>query len=77
VAFYAGDYAAAIKALQRANLSDPFIQCLMGQAYEAAGDRKNALDYYSKAANTTAHSVPAAYARPFARRKLEPGSAAK
>lgn len=77
VAFYAGDYPAALAALERASASDPFIQCLMAQTYEAIGNREKALEYYRVAANSTAHSVPAAYARPFARRKIEAGSASK
>jgi tetratricopeptide (TPR) repeat protein len=71
VAFYAGDYPAALTALGRASLADPFIQCLTGQTYEAMGNREKALEYYRRAANSRAHSVPAAYARPFATRKLE------
>jgi tetratricopeptide (TPR) repeat protein len=77
VAFYAADYPAALAALQRASPADPFIQCLTAQTYEALGDREKALEYYRKAANSTAHSVPAAYARPFARRKLESGIGSK
>ena len=71
MAFYAGDYPAALTALVRASLADPFIQCLTGQTYEAMGNREKALEYYRRAANSRAHSVPAAYARPFATRKLE------
>ena len=71
VAFYSGDYVKALAALQLASAADPFIQCLTAQTYEAMGNREKAIEYYRKAANTTAHSVPAAYARPFARRKLE------
>lgn len=70
VAFYAGDYKAAVEDLQKANQSDPFIQCLLGQAYEKLGDREHAMECYQKAAATTAHNPPAAYARPFARKKL-------
>lgn len=70
IAFYAGDHAAALTALERANLSDPFIQCLIAQTYEALGDRARAMEFYTKAAATTAHSVPAAYAQPFARKKV-------
>src|SRR5436853_2573014 len=33
VAFYSGDYKAALDELQKANQSDPFIQCLIAQAY--------------------------------------------
>jgi tetratricopeptide (TPR) repeat protein len=71
VAFYAGDYAAALAELQNASQADPFIQCLIGQTYEKLGDRVKALEYYGRAAAATAHSVPAAYARPFAKARLE------
>ena len=71
VAFYAGDYANALAELRNAAQSDPFIQCLIAQSYEKLGDRTKALEYYRKAAGTTAHSVPAAFARPFARAMLE------
>jgi tetratricopeptide (TPR) repeat protein len=71
VAFYAGEYAAALSDLQNAAQTDPFIQCLMAQCYEKLGDSARARDYYRKAAGVTAHSVPAAFARPFASAKLE------
>jgi hypothetical protein len=71
VAFYAGDYPAALTALQHASVADPFIQCLTGQTYEAMGNREKAVEYYRLAANSRAHSVPAVYARPFATRKRE------
>ncbi len=70
VAFYANDYTAALSALSRASPGDPFIQCLTGRTYEALGDRARAVEFYRKAAAATAHSVPAAYAQPFARSKL-------
>ena len=57
--------------LQNAVQTDPFIQCLTAQCYEKLGNRAMALEYYRKAANTTAHSVPAAFARPFAGAKLQ------
>ena len=71
VAFYAGDYPAALAALQEASQTDPFIQCLIGRTYEAMGNHERAGEYYRRAAATTAHSVPAAFARPFARKQLE------
>jgi tetratricopeptide (TPR) repeat protein len=71
VAFYSGEYTEALQDLQQATSTDPFIQCLIAQTYEKLGDRTHAQEYYRKAAGTTAHSVPAAYARPFATRKLE------
>lgn len=70
VAYYLGDYKKALADLQNANQNDPFIQCLIGQTYEKLGDREKAMEYYKKASLTTAHNPPAAYARPFARKKL-------
>jgi tetratricopeptide (TPR) repeat protein len=70
VAFHSGDYKAALDFLNRATLSDPSVQCLIGQTYEALGDRARAAEFYRMAAGTTAHSIPAASAQPFARRKL-------
>ena len=71
VAFYAGDYAEALAGLQNAVQTDPFIQCLIAQTYDKLGDHAKALEYYRKAASATAHSVPAAFARPFAMARLQ------
>jgi len=70
VAFYSGDYKKALADLENANQNDPFIQCLIGQTYEKLGDRAKAMEFYKKAAATNAHNPPAAFARPFARKKL-------
>ena len=71
VALYGGRYRDAISELQRANQRDPFILCLMGQAYEKLGDIESARDAYTKAlASSNAHNPPAAYARPFATKRL-------
>jgi len=70
VAFYLGDYEKALADLQKADQGDPFIQCLLGQAYEKLGDKDQAMECYRKASMTRAHNPPAAYARPFARKKL-------
>lgn len=70
VAFYSGDYPQALEYIRKASLTDPFIQCFTAQIYEKLGDRANAEKYYRLAANATAHSVPVAYARPFAMQKL-------
>jgi len=70
VAFYAGDYKAALEDLKQANQNDPFIQCMMGQGYEKLGDKEKAIEYYRKAQAATFHSPAAAYAVPFARKKL-------
>jgi tetratricopeptide (TPR) repeat protein len=75
VAFYSRDYAGALQALNRASENDPFIVCLLAQTYEALGDRVRAAGLYRRAAAATAHSVAAAYAQPFAKRKLASWSA--
>jgi len=70
VAFYAGDYKVALEELKQANQNDPFIQCMMGQTYEKLGDKEKAIEYYRMVLAATFHSPPAAYAVPFARKKL-------
>lgn len=70
MAFYGGDYKTALAELQQANQNDAFIQFLIAQTYEQLGQPDKAQEYYRKAAEATTHNPPAAYARPFARRKL-------
>jgi tetratricopeptide (TPR) repeat protein len=70
VALYAGDAKTALADLQKANQSDPFVQVLMGLAHEKLGDKAAATEAYRKAAAATAHNPPAAFSRPFARKKL-------
>lgn len=72
VALYTGDAKAAVTDLQKANANDPFIQCLLGQAYEKVGEKEKAMELYSKASATTAHNPPAAYAKWFTKTKLKP-----
>jgi len=72
VALHLGDAKTALADLQKARQDDPFIQVLMAQAYEKLGDREQARALYQKAAATTAHNPPAAYARPLASKKLRP-----
>ena len=70
VALYLGDTAKALADLQKANQSDPFIQCLIGMAFEKQGDLATAKEHYRRALQTNAHNPPAAFAKPFARKKL-------
>ena len=70
VAFYLGDYKTALADLQKAQ-QDPFVLCLIGETYEKLGDKNTAMEYYRKAASGRGHNPPAAYAVPFAKRKLE------
>jgi tetratricopeptide (TPR) repeat protein len=71
VALYTGDNRTALADLQNANQNDAFIQCLIGMAYEKLGDKSKAMEFYRKAADVRGHNPPAAFARPFARKKLE------
>ena len=70
VAFYAGDYKAALEELKQANQNDPFMQCMIGQTYEKLGDKDKALECYGKASTAISHNPPAAYAVPYAKKKL-------
>jgi tetratricopeptide (TPR) repeat protein len=70
VALYTGDYKTALEELQKAQQGDPFIQCLLGQTYEKLGEKDKAMECYRKAAATTGHNPPAAFSRPFAKKKL-------
>lgn len=62
VAFYRGDYKTALENFQKSNPNDPFIQCMIAQTYEKLGDKDKAQEFFRKAASTTAHNPPGAYA---------------
>jgi tetratricopeptide (TPR) repeat protein len=70
VAFFVGGYKAALEELGKANQNDPFIQCMVGETYEKLGDKDKAMEFYRKASTASSHNPPAAYAVPFARKKL-------
>ena len=70
VALYTGDYKTALADLKNANQNDAFIQCLIGMTYEKLGDKAQAMEAYRKASEARGHNPPAAFARPFARKKL-------
>jgi tetratricopeptide (TPR) repeat protein len=73
VALYTGDAKTALEELQKAVAmqgNDPFLQCLLGMTYERLGEKEKAMECYRKASTTTAHNPPAAFARPFTRKKL-------
>lgn len=71
VALYRGDHETAAAELLKANPNDPFIQALLGDAYEAMGQKEKAATAYEKAAGSTAHNPPTAYARSYAEKKLK------
>jgi tetratricopeptide (TPR) repeat protein len=70
VAFHGGDYKTALEELLEANQNDPFIQCMVGQTYEKLGDKDKALEFYRKASAAISHNPTAAYAVPFAKKRI-------
>jgi tetratricopeptide (TPR) repeat protein len=80
VALYTNDLATAQADLTKAlsmqgNSNDPFMNALMGMVHEKMGHASVAREWYQKAYDmATAHNPPAAFARPFARKKLQGSS---
>ena len=70
VAYYTKDYDRAIAELAKGNLADPFIANLLAMSYEAKGDLTNARQYYRRTLELNPHSLPNAFARPYARSKI-------
>ena len=76
VALYTNDLPTAEAQLReavamRGNERDPFMRCLLGMAYERDGRKAAADSAYREAFDlATAHNPPAAFVRPFTRRKL-------
>lgn len=76
VALYTNDLKTAEEQLTRTialqgNERDPFFHALLGMTYEKKGDAAKAREMYQKAYDlATAHNPPAAFTRPFARKKL-------
>ena len=70
VAFYAGDYKAAIDQLLKADQNDAFILVLLAQAYEKSGNQGEATQYYKQVLTNNSHNPTNAFARPLAQKKL-------
>lgn len=70
VAFYRGDFKAALAALLTANQNDAFIQTFTGETYERLGEKEKAMEMFRKAAQATAPNPPGAYASRITRAKL-------
>lgn len=70
VAFYAGDYKAALAEFLKGNQNDAFVLSLIAQAHEKLGDQPAAMEYYRKVMAVTSHNPNNALARPLARKKL-------
>ena len=73
VAFYSGDYKAAITELEKASQDDPFILLLIAQSWEKSGDAMRAKEYYGRVMANNGHGPTNAFARPVARKKLAGG----
>jgi Flp pilus assembly protein TadD len=75
VALYTGDFNKALEEFQKTvalpdNAGDPFYQCLLGMTWDKLGEKEKARECYRRAFATTGHNPPAAFAKPFARKKL-------
>ncbi len=70
VAFYGGDYKAALAEFMKGNQNDAFVLALIAQSHEKLGDQAAAMDYYKKVMAITSHNPNNAFARPLARKKL-------
>jgi Flp pilus assembly protein TadD len=58
----------------RGNTGDPFMHCLLAMTYEKLGEESQAKALYQQAYDLAmAHNPPAAFARPYARKKLASG----
>ena len=80
VALYTNDLPTAERELTsaislRGNQRDPSLQCLLAMTYEKMGKQAEARAAYQRAYEmAAAHNPPAAFARPYARRKLGPAN---
>jgi len=76
VALYTNDLKTAEAELAKTvamqgNQNDPFFACLLAMTYEKLGPADKARETYTNAYNlATGHNPPAAFVRPFARKKL-------
>jgi tetratricopeptide (TPR) repeat protein len=70
VAFYQGDYDAAIAALAKADQQDPFVLGLLAQAHEQKKDLAAAKELYARVLAQPGFSLQVALTRPLAARRL-------
>jgi tetratricopeptide (TPR) repeat protein len=70
IAFYQGDYDAAIAELGKADQQDPFVLALLAQAWEQKRDTARAKDYYARVLARPGYSLQVALTRPLAEKKL-------
>jgi tetratricopeptide (TPR) repeat protein len=72
VEFFLGHDRAALDQLARADQEDPFILMLVAQAHDRIGETDVAREYFTQVLVSTSHAVNNAFARPVARRALDP-----
>ena len=70
VAFYAGDYQAALAQFFKASQNDAFVLCMIAQTYDKLGDKEEAVGWYRRVVAIGTHNPPVACARPLARKRL-------
>ena len=78
VGLYTGDFQTAEAEFTKmlaapGNGNDPFMICLLGMTYERMGEKEKAAETYKRAAaalSPNSHNPPAAFARPFLRKKM-------
>lgn len=73
VALYEGKHDEAIAALSTADQEDPFVLSLLAQAYEHKKDQAKAQELYKQILEIGGHSLPVAFSRPLARKRLAGG----
>jgi tetratricopeptide (TPR) repeat protein len=70
VAFYQGQYDAAIAELAKSDQNDPFVLALLAQAWEQKSDAAKAKELYGRVLTRPGYSLQLALTRPLARQKI-------
>lgn len=70
IAFYQGDYDAAIAELSKGSQDDAFVLGLIAQSYDKKRDHAKAKEYYAKALAIPGHSLQVAFTRPMAQKHV-------
>ena len=65
------DYKTALKHLEQADLTDPFMQLLLARAYEGLGEKQKAQEAYQEIVSSSGAGLPRALSYPEAKEKLE------
>ena len=69
-----GDYKTALKHIEQADLTDPFMQLLLARAYEGLGEKEKAREAYEQVVGSSGAGLPRALSYPEAKEKLGTGS---